>query len=248
MHAPWLPHKRLANVRHIAPSETVPRPSLPLLSLLPHTDEASIAQVWRVSQADVSSFCQEVASATGRRLQQRGPGLVTTLAIRHLVSIRGLPQSQGKVVASTAAIDNGAFATLVARKLGSRTAYPPRPPADLQPACIVDVTCRPPPPPMPPAPLPAPARPRSPPPPPAPKLPPPPSRVVPRPPPPVAPKPSSQAALFLLGRDACQSGGEWAVAGWLGGQRRGSGQTCPGLEGCGCAAWWHANWPGKPAE
>lgn len=198
----------------------------------PNADEATIAQIWRVSPADVTSVCSEVAAATGRRLQQQGLP-VTSLAIRHMVSIRGLAQAQAKVATSAVAIVDGSFAALVANKLRSRTLYPPRAPAGLQPACIVDVTCRPPPPPSPPTPLPAPARRRSPPPPgrrsppppvykppPAPvhkPPPPPPERVVPQPPPPARPEPSGNAALFLLGRDGCRSGGGWTRSwgGWV---------------------------------
>lgn len=189
-----------------------------------NADEASIAQLWRVSPADVTSFCSEVAAATERSLQQQGPP-VTSLAIRHLVSIRGLAPAQSKVATSAVAIVDGTFAALVANTLRSRTLYPPQVPADLQPACIVDVTCRPPPPPSPPAPLPAPARRRSPPPPvrglppPSPvhkPPPPPPDRAMPQPPPPARPKPSGNAALFLLGRDGCRSGGGWTPGWWVG--------------------------------
>lgn len=194
-------------------------PTLAPLHSLTTADEATIAQIWRVSPADVTSVCTEVAAATGRHLQQQGLP-VTSLAIRHMVSVRGLAQAQSKVATGAVAIVDGSFAALVANKLRSRTLYPPRAPADLQPACIVDVTCRPPPPPSSPAPLPAPAWRRSPPPPPVhtPPLPvrrtpPPPVHTpplhTPPPPPPVRPRPSGNAALFLLGRDGCRSGGGW---------------------------------------
>lgn len=134
-------------------------------------DEAAIAKVWGVSEAQVSSFCEE-AAATGRRLQQG----TTNLAIRHVVSVRGLAQAQAQVAASAAAVTNGTMANLVAQKLHSGSLFPPKPPAK-QPACIVHVTCRNPPPP----PLAPDVRRRSPPPSPRPPSPPPPARAPPPP-------------------------------------------------------------------
>ena len=192
----------------------------------PAADVASIAQVWRVNKTDVQSYCQEVPAGAARRLAQAGPraaATTTTLAIRHVVSIRGLVPAQTEVAASANAIKNGTFASLVAAQLGSPAAFVPKPPPNPQPACIVDVTCRKPPPPPPKRALPPPklAPPSKPPPPGAkPRTPPP--RAAPRPPaparprsppPPVAPRPSGYAALYLIGREGCQSGGE-ATSRW----------------------------------
>ncbi|KAI7843437.1 hypothetical protein COHA_002915 [Chlorella ohadii] len=151
--------------------------------------EVSIAQVWGVSPAAVTSFCLEVPPATGRRRLQQGKGVIT-LAIRHVVGMRGLARAQAAVTASAAAITDGAFAASVAAQLHSATRYVPRPPANPQPACIIGVTCRNPPPSPPPK--------RSPP-------SPPPPRPKPSPPPPRT-NPSGTAALYLVERQACSSG------------------------------------------
>lgn len=148
--------------------------------------------MWGISPAAVASFCQEMPPATGRRRLQQGPGVVT-LAIRHVVGMRGLARAQTAVTASAAAITNGAFAASVAAQLHSATLYAPRPPATPQPACIIGVTCRNPPPSPPPK--------RSP-------LNPPPPRPKPSPPPPRS-NPSGPAALYLVERQACSSGGGW---------------------------------------
>lgn len=149
-------------------------------------DEAAIAQIWRVSKADVTSVCQELA--------QLGAG-TTTLAIRHMVSKRGLAPAEATVNISLPAIRNGQFAALLVRRLGSCTLFAPQPPATPQPVCIVGISCR-----------------RMPPPPPRPKSRPPPPRPrhspSPRPPSPPPPMHSGSAALYLVGHGSCQYGGK----------------------------------------
>ncbi len=190
-----------------------PAPTLGLPAPAPRADEAAIAEVWHVNKAAVTSSCKQQVAATGP--QQRSTSV--TLAIRHLVSIRGIGPAQAEVEASAAAIKDGTFASLVAAHLHNSTAYKPRPPPNPQPACIVNVTCRKPPPPParspqpsppPPRPTPTARRPPSPPPPQRAPPPPTPARRVPSPPPPTPPRPSGTASLFLVARQGCASGGE----------------------------------------